>query len=553
MRTGRTGKERAFFHKKTCEIFWQAISDNPHFRPYFVAKSKTKLFSTTRKFARIPLVDWQGIMAKPANNWFLPTFGDSLKRNTICSACTPRRGSQALPARESLSHVHNVAPDSAAMARHPTSHGGRPLKAARHHAPSRLWQPAWLYGLGVGLGRRTQAGGLGRPIAWGPHEAAAEEIKARAAEHLALQHFETVDVALDRPIGPGQCHARFDRLIVVVEPRGKALQGLLHTGGRALQPRIDGRRLSLTDQRGKVLREVDRLRHFALLGAQQGELLGLSCRALRLAPEHQPGGPARRERWGGGLGHDGERLAPALPSGWQALGLADTADIRGDAAIAPRIAPRLELPKELHRGPAARIPALKQVVLRGIAETPPIVAAVLPPGPRRRAHIPLDGAPAAADLRRDRGDRPALVVQGPYFIIERLPAGGALGRPCLLGRGCGRRWYRDRVRPIRQWDGLLAHRGVDGVEHLAMRGEHLGQGFRQVLQEMKTVRDLGGGGGPLARTLSIRLRAVTRDDLHPWMLPEPLRHGVRGAIREEGHGLTALQIDQHRAIDLIII
>ena len=56
------------FHEKTCEIFWQAGSDNLHFRPYFVAKNETKLFSTTRKFARIPLVDWQGIMAKPAKN-----------------------------------------------------------------------------------------------------------------------------------------------------------------------------------------------------------------------------------------------------------------------------------------------------------------------------------------------------------------------------------------------------------------------------------------------------------------------------------------------------
>ena len=60
--------------------------------------------------------------------------------------------------------MHHVGPDSAAMARHPTSHGERPPKAARHHAPSRLWQPAWLCDLGVGLGRRTQAGGLGRPI-----------------------------------------------------------------------------------------------------------------------------------------------------------------------------------------------------------------------------------------------------------------------------------------------------------------------------------------------------------------------------------------------------
>src|SRR3989442_17585 len=183
---------------------------------------------------------------------------------------TLRRRGQALPSRESLPHMHNVAPDSVAMARHPTPHGGRPPKAARHHAPSRLWQPPWPCGLGVGL--------------W----------------WLPLAH----------------------------EVR-------------------------------KVLPQVDRLGHFSLLGAQQGELLGLRCRALRLPPEHQPGGPARRERWGRGLCHDGERLAPALASGCQTLGLADTADIGGDAAIAPGIAPRVELPKQLHRGPAAGVPALE--------------------------------------------------------------------------------------------------------------------------------------------------------------------------------------------------
>ena len=29
----------------------------------------------------------------------------------------------------------------------------------------------------------------------------------RAAEHLALQHFEAVDMPFDRPRAPGQCHA----------------------------------------------------------------------------------------------------------------------------------------------------------------------------------------------------------------------------------------------------------------------------------------------------------------------------------------------------------
>jgi hypothetical protein len=69
MRTGKTGKAPAFSHKKTCEIFWQAVSDNPHLRPLFVAKSQTKIISPIRKFARIPLVGGQGITAKPANNY----------------------------------------------------------------------------------------------------------------------------------------------------------------------------------------------------------------------------------------------------------------------------------------------------------------------------------------------------------------------------------------------------------------------------------------------------------------------------------------------------
>ena len=90
------------------------------------------------------------------------------------------------------------------MARDPTPHGGRPLKDACHHALSRRGWPAWLRGFSVGLCRRSRAGGLCRTIAWGPHEAAAEEIEMRAAEHLALQHFEAVDMALDRPIGPGR-------------------------------------------------------------------------------------------------------------------------------------------------------------------------------------------------------------------------------------------------------------------------------------------------------------------------------------------------------------
>src|SRR5215813_12306901 len=90
-----------------------------------------------------------------------------------------------------------------------------------------------------------------------------------------------------------------------------------------------------------------------------------------------------------------------------ALGLTDAADIGGDAAIAPGIAPQLELPQQLDGGVAAGIPALQEIVLIGIEDTPPIVAPVLPHGPRRHLQIPLDCAPAAAHLRGNGRRAPA--------------------------------------------------------------------------------------------------------------------------------------------------
>ena len=57
---------------------------------------------------------------------------------------------------------------------------------------------------------------------------------------------------------------------------------------------------------------------------------------------------------------------------------------------------------------------------------------------------------------------------------------------------------------------------------------------------MKAVCDLRRRGCALARTLGIGGRPISGDDLHPRVLPEPLRHGVGGAIWEECDGLAAL-------------
>src|SRR5439155_1238774 len=150
--------------------------------------------------------------------------------------------------------------------------------------------------------------------------------------------------------------------------------------------------------------------------------------------------------------YDGGRLAQALAAGWDALGLADAADIGRDAARAARVPAQSDLLKKLDGGMTARIPALEEQRFVGIQDAPSVVAPVLPPGPRRHLQIALDGAPAAAHL--------------------------------------------------------------------------------------------GGGGRALASALGIGARPVPRDHLDPGMLPEPLGQRLSGAIRQQGHGLAALQIDQ---------
>jgi hypothetical protein len=78
--------------------------------------------------------------------------------------------------------------------------------------------------------------------------------------------------------------------------------------------------------------------------------------------------------------------------------------------------------------------------------------------------------------------------------------------------------------------------------------KHLVPGFPEILQHMKTVCDLRGSRGTLACTLRIRTRPIPRDDLPPGVLPQPLRHRLGGALREQGYRLPAFQVHQDRAI-----
>jgi hypothetical protein len=65
---------------------------------------------------------------------------------------------------------------------------------------------------------------------------------------------------------------------------------------------------------------------------------------------------------------------------------------------------------------------------------------------------------------------------------------------------------------------------------------------------MKAVRHLDGCGCALACPLRIRTRPIPGDDLHPGVCLEPLGDRLSGTIRQECHGLPALQVHQDRAI-----
>src|SRR6266446_8997658 len=80
---------------------------------------------------------------------------------------------------------------------------GRYTRLGHESRPPSRWN-AWLRGCGHLLCRCTREGSLGLPLVGSTYEAAAEEIEARSAKHLAFQHFEAIDMALDRTARPGQ-------------------------------------------------------------------------------------------------------------------------------------------------------------------------------------------------------------------------------------------------------------------------------------------------------------------------------------------------------------
>ena len=283
------------------------------------------------------------------------------------------------------------------------------------------------------------------------------------------------------------------------------------------------RRLALPYKVGKVLGEVDGLGHLGMLLPELGELLRFGLGALRLASQHQPGRPAWCQGLARGLGHGRQGLACAAMPGRQALGLPQTTGIGRDHPIAARIATLAKVAKQPHGGIARPHSSAR-------GDTAYRELSTLSPRSLRRLR------PAKVAVRRSRWTvrrlSPTCCAMAGAVQPWRCKAQTCVCSACrwawrctarcCAGRGMVMGWHRHGHRPIRQWYRLLVHQGIDRVECLAVRAEHLVQGFPEILQQMKAVCDLGGCRCPVPCALGIGGRAIARDDLDPWMLPEPL-------------------------------
>ena len=94
-----------------------------------------------------------------------------------------------------------------------------------------------------GLDRDWLAWSLGLPLVWIQHKAAAQEIKACSAIHVALEHLQPVDVPFHRAGTPGQGDACLDRRIVALETFCQAPKRGQRARCSLLQPRIELLRL----------------------------------------------------------------------------------------------------------------------------------------------------------------------------------------------------------------------------------------------------------------------------------------------------------------------
>src|SRR6266545_5815977 len=344
----------------------------------------------------------------------------------------------------------------------------------------------------------------------GEEDPLAEEVELRAAEHLPLDHFDAVDVALYGAGAVRQGQSIEDSGVVAFEARGVGVQLGDVVGLDRGDPGVQAVGVAAGEhvtERGHVI--GDRVEVLAA-GADLFEpdlFLGVQ---IVVAAQNPAGDvphlrrPGRRRRRGADR-----------PEGTQ---------IAAQRAVAAPIAEGLDLGEQLRRRRAALVPALVQMVGEGIQDAGPAADAgggqqVLHPGGASEATHRLPGQTELAD---DRLDRLALGAQRLDLLVA-LP--GAFDQPAvldLLGGGFGGDLAQAGLRSLRR-----CGRRARGLGQAAMvTGHRLLDMLGQVVPQMEAVRDLDRLRRPGAGTLGVSAGPVPADDLHAGTGTQPIGQRV---------------------------
>jgi hypothetical protein len=82
----------------------------------------------------------------------------------------------------------------------------------------------------------------------------------------------------------------------------------------------------------------------------------------------------------------------------------------------------------------------------------------------------------------------------------------------------------------------------------SVRPEDVGQDVCEILEQMKPIRYLAGGGGPKARRFRVRLGPIPHVHLDPGMGLKPLGDGRGFPVGQQGQGPPPQKVQQERAI-----
>jgi hypothetical protein len=328
------------------------------------------------------------------------------------------------------------------------------------------------------------------PSLRGETTALLEQIQAGTATHLTRERFQAMKLALYRAVTPGECHASFDRVIVVTQPCRKPLPGHEGTLRRPGQPGIQVLGRPWAPELRQLLGERERVSDRGILGDELGQEVLLLWRARLRPSQHQPRRPVRGQGAVPGLCHHWQEVAASPLPGCPPLRVAQTLRLARHGGRAPRIARLLERSEEPHGIAATRVPAFEEIGCGGREQTAAAVRAALAFRPRGRAQVAKHRMPANLQLLGNGPPGPPLMVEGPALLRARQPP--RLTLVCwLLGRA--RRewgWHGDGHRAVGLRHRHLAEHLMDGFESLVRRVEHVGKGVRKILPEGNAIGDL---------------------------------------------------------------